>query len=549
MNPGLTYLLRKRAVGKARQLRRRMRGPKGLLIGGFAALLVLGFVTPQIVARLSAQATPLPPGYADMLRLWGPPGLFLFGLAGALSARGLYFTPAEIDLLFAAPVSRRQLLLYSVLARLGLAALSAAWAAIVMSRQATHWYGALAGVFLGIAFLQLAGQAAGLVFANVSERLAKPLRRVVTIGFLTVIGAVLLVGGALVPRAAEVIEAARAVASSPPVRIVTALARPMIEVFVAADVTSFLAWLGAAVLVLGTIVLVMTRLDVAYLEASLATSARVQAKLRRLRTGGAGRASETAATRSIPPRRLPMPARLAGVGPIAWRQLVAMSRDVRALVTSIVIAVPATLVPLLLLSSRGDPSRGLGPALIGALVLSLMITQHFAFDFRRDLDRMPFLKSLPVSPLAVAAGQLVSATLLFTLMQCGLLATIVLAAGSMPPALGLAIAVLLPFANWIVAAIDNALFLLLPYRLVPDDPGSMPFMGRLMLAMFVKVVALLIIGGGSVTAAFFLWKWGERSLLAGTLGAVAVLALAAVALTALVGRAFAAFDVTQDVPG
>ena len=44
--------------------------------------------------------------------------------------------------------------------------------------------------------------------------------------------------------------------------------------------------------------------------------------------------------------------------------------------------------------------------------------------------------------------------------------------------------------NWLVTALDNGLFLLFPYRLAVKDAGQMPFMGRLMMVTFVKMMLL-----------------------------------------------------------
>ena len=123
MNPGLAYLLRMGVVGKFRYVRRRMRGAKGALFTIGAVVVMLFLIVPQVAMRFSGRSLERATQSADSIRLWGPAILLAVSILGALSARGVYFKPAEVDFLFPAPVSRRELLLYNVLSKLGTVAL------------------------------------------------------------------------------------------------------------------------------------------------------------------------------------------------------------------------------------------------------------------------------------------------------------------------------------------------------------------------------------------------------------------------------------------
>ena len=61
--------------------------------------------------------------------------------------------------------------------------------------------------------------------------------------------------------------------------------------------------------------------------------------------------------------------------------------------------------------------------LVGGLVFYsfLLLPTAFKFDFRRDVDRLTVLKSLPISPTAVTLGQLAVPVLLCTLFQVAVL--------------------------------------------------------------------------------------------------------------------------------
>ena len=108
MNPGLAYLLRRTAVGKVRHFRRRIRDGKGRFVVVFATLIVVAFLVPQVMSPTTDEQARRVAQYANLLRLWGPPTLVLCALASAFSGGGIYFKPAEIDFLFPAPLSRRQ---------------------------------------------------------------------------------------------------------------------------------------------------------------------------------------------------------------------------------------------------------------------------------------------------------------------------------------------------------------------------------------------------------------------------------------------------------
>ena len=111
--------------------------------------------------------------------------------------------------------------------------------------------------------------------------------------------------------------------------------------------------------------------------------------------------------------------------------------------------------------------------------------------------------------------------------------------------------VVLPVAlllSWVSVSLDNLLFLHMPHRILPKDPGQFQFMGRLMLVTFLKMMALLLVFGiSSVPAVVILVLLDGPPELA-ALSTVPLLAVFAVAFTWLVGRAFRGFDVGKDVP-
>ncbi len=97
-------------------------------------------------------------------------------------------------------------------------------------------------------------------------------------------------------------------------------------------------------------------------------------------------------------------------------------------------------------------------------------------------------------------------------------------------------------------AIDNAIFLTWPYRVIPEDPGDMGFMGRNMAITSVKVgIVSLLAVGAALGSAVVVRALGGSVLLVGA-GASLLLALACIPMTLFVARAFARLDVSVDIP-
>ena len=179
---------------------------------------------------------------------------------------------------------------------------------------------------------------------------------------------------------------------------------------------------------------------------------------------------------------------------------------------------------------------------------SLLTGDNLAFDFRRDLDRMPILKSLPLSPHAIASGQIAAATLFVTGVQYLGVAIVVAVTDVLPLARVAWLLLILPLANWSAVAIDNALFLFMPYRTVAEDPGDVAFVGRMMLSMVFKLATLALVGGTAIGFGLTARALAGGSFAVGALAASCWLACACVPVTLLVSHAFQRFDVALDTP-
>jgi hypothetical protein len=421
-----------------------------------------------------------------------------------------------------------------------------------LARWATHWYGGVAACVLFLIFMQLSSQLGGLFFATVGDRLARPVKRFGAIAILCAVA--LLVsrhtGFGAMTEFSQILAGLESVRETPGIQQVAWITRPFIEVLGSPDVSRMLLWSAASIGVLAILLAIMMALDVAYLEGAVATSRKFQKMLERARGGGGAMSvsGPSKARFSLP--HLPF---LGGAGAIAWRQFTEVTRHPKPILMLGFMMVISVL-PMSLVMSRYsyEPagSKGFGATLLILLpmvVMTTMMTMHLTFDFRRDVDRLAFLKSLPLRPFGVACGQLIANTMLLTVLQ--------LVAVSFLAVLGIAdvltLLVLTPvllLINWVSVGLDNLFFLLMPHRIVPKDPGQAQFMGRLMLVMGLKSLSLMVTLAVAAIPAMVISMVVDGPGELAVLSTTPVLAAFALLFTWLIGRSFQSFDVSKDIP-
>lgn len=158
-------------------------------------------------------------------------------------------------------------------------------------------------------------------------------------------------------------------------------------------------------------------------------------------------------------RRMP---RCWGAGALAWRQLVGARRHWGSLLTAMIAPAVLSCFPGFIIAD--PPIAFLITTGTLAFYTFLLLPTSLYFDFRRDLDRLPTLKGLPIAPAAAVIGQTLAPVLIATVFQSAVLAFVV-AARSLPTHYLLtAILVMIPL-NVLVFALDNLIYLLYPYRM------------------------------------------------------------------------------------
>lgn len=542
MNPGLRYLLWAGFRGMFRRVARRGRTFRGFVSTAFGVLFFALVIGSQLMVLVTAMDEPR---RHDPAMQGFSVALLLFMVSSVVAADAPFFWPQEVQFLFPAPLRRRDLLLYTLLSRGWVQLFSGIWLGLVGMRMAVRPLAALPAVILSVLWLFVLTTLVGLLKLAIGDRLPPRLGRMVRPALYAAAG----VAGWLFYRQSQAVGFGPAVGElfqSRAVRIAMLPARPFAEVFAAETTSAALAWSAASLaLVLATAGAVLV-MGVDFRERSLVSSARRFEAIRRMRRGRGGLAS-AAAPRN---RRLPVPsfAFLGAAAPIARRQAYELGRGLRTLTALAFMAGMAFFyvigIPRWLGSERGE----LGTSLVVlAVVFPLFGTGGFSIDFRRDVERIAWLRTLPLRPTAVAVGEVFVAAAIVALFNLLLLVLAVWAVdgwveGRMAV---LAAVVALPVA-WLAVTLENWLFLLFPTRTQADGGQQSAFVGKQLIKMIFKffLLAAVAVAAGLVALA---GEWLADTLGA-ALGALIVVGLACWGATLLLARAYQGFDLTVDTP-
>lgn len=543
MHPALLILLRLSVRSLIRRILHSLKTPRGAIFLGLSLFMLCLWVGPTILAAFTNErADP------ESVRVLAP--LALLGMCVGVTVtsageRAVYFTPDEVDFLFAGPFTRRELLGYKVLCSTLGAIFTALFISVFLLRAGTWWIAVYIGAFLALLFIQFLSMTFVLIRQIVTEHAYTRLRKLLLAAVVTLIAVGLwqaLAVGAEQGFMALLRQFRETWAGY-------CLLAPF-DVFsrtITAE-TLFPGLAGWATLALSVdlalLVLVM-RLDANYLEAAAAISQKIYS-----RTERAKRAGVVAASVSRRSARWHMPSlpRIGGVGPIAWRQLTTAMRNARGpLFVLVIIAIGAG--PAAMLLARGDDIPGpMVWTLIGlAAWMSLWFTMIVPFDFRGDLDRMDWLKMLPLRPMAIVLGQLAAPVLIFTALHILLFSGFAVLVESWRLVLFAASMFILPY-NFLHFGVDNLIFLLFPTRMGAVSPGDFQAFGRQMAVFLIKISSLLVCCGVAAGLGFLAFWLVAKSWVVFTLVSWVALVLMAAAVVPYIAWAFERFDVSVDTP-
>ncbi|MFO0926624.1 MAG: putative ABC exporter domain-containing protein [Gemmataceae bacterium] len=535
MSGALWVLLGLQMRGWLRYLGRSLTTVRGVLLALLGMIVFVPWLISLAVARPGGGMDPIE------VRRYGPALLIFYCVTNLLFSsheRALYFTPAEVQFLFPGPFGRRQVLAYKLLLTL-LVGLPATLIMAAVFRVRDGWFPAtVLGVLLATTFMQLFTTALALLASAAGETGYGRGRRLALL-------AVALAGAAVLWQAGEgVASHPEALLDTTAWRVVATPLRPIFAAMLAHSASELAVPALAALAVNAALVFLVFTLDAHYEEAAAATSARIYARIQRLR-GKNAEVTEAAGPRRKRRWAVPVFPHLGGVGPIVWRQMVA---GVRGLGRIVLVMAVMTAALLLSFGREKLDEQELVLVMLGILTvwMALFLTNLVPFDFRGDLDRIAILKTLPIVPWRLALGQLVVPTLLLSALQGGLF---LLAAVRWPgqlPVLLVAGVLAIPYTFFLVA-MDNLLFLLFPVRLMAATPGDFQALGRNVLLSMGKLFGLGVVGGVAALG------WVVLALVTGDQWASLVAAwlvffLAGAVLVPLVGKAFEWFDVGRDTP-
>ena len=558
VHPGTMRLLRYQMAARFSRTLRSFRGRRRLVLSILA--LLLGFVW---IGQAAAGLLFREPADPQKLQVWIPLGLLAYALWHLLKTacytpiEPFEWTPAEREMLGAAPLRRSELVMYR-LATVGMAAsVKAACFCLVMLPDIRVWWICLPAMLLALLLIDLLRMAIEIFAYGISRRAFLQFRTaVLTVAATCVMSAA--VSTFYKPRVAtdsSILEllgiAKQFLASLMELRTtwVGTVAELPFRVFghlIVAPTFSppLVRYLLAAVAMVVGMIGAVVWLDGHFLRRRLAAE-------RARFPGILANSTSKQGTQRGSARTVRVPYRLRGVGSLAWRQM----RGVVHYRTSVAVSLiaPALLSCVVLVHPKATLS--IIAELVGTLAFYsfLLLPTALKFDFRRDVDRLGVLKSLPISPTAVTLGQLAVPVVITTLFQTAVLLIVIALRPYHPGLLAMALLVLMP-VNVLIFSLENLIFLLYPYR--PGQEGIGVFI-RSILTFTAKGILFGI--GLGVTIAWALvskrlsLQWTTVTDQTGwvmlfTAGMWLLTVSLAVTTTALLASVYRHFDPSQDTP-
>ena len=508
MIDALLYLTRTSIWNRLAVQARRLRQPR------YAIALVLGAVYFWVVLlRPASQPSRAPTSLWNNAETITSLGILLLMLGGWVfrgERMALAFTPAEVQFLFAAPLTRRGLISFKLFRSQLVILFNAVIWVFVLRRSGSVLAAPLrfVGTWMLFSNLSLHRLGAALVRTSLVEHGRSGIRRHLPAILLGTAGAiaVLLILRDAVPAiraargAGEITRAIEHAADLPAARALLFVPRLIVAPSFAQSTAEWMQAAGASLLILLVQLFWVIQSDVAFEEAAVQASVERARRLdaRRRRSGQANAGTSRKVKRTIPLR----PSGLPG-GAIVWKNTLLLMRTGR--VGSVVgLALMAIVLSLPAVESRGIDSRFIAiAALIMVVLLIVLGSRVLQNDFRQDAEHVPALKTLPISGAQLVGAEVVSSALPISLLQIGLVLVAYVATlgdGGLPIPLGLRTGILLmsPLMlitiNATTVTIQNAAALLFPgwVRVTPVVGGGVETMGQGILVTGVLLLTFLV---------------------------------------------------------
>lgn len=553
MNSALWLLLRLRFKGWGRRLGRTVQTVKGAILTGVFGLMILLWITSVVFSAFMTGRAP--PGAATApafeVERYGPLVLLVYCL-GMVATGGaqtpFVFSPPEVQFLFSGPFSRRQLLTYKIISQFLLVLPVSIFMSFALRSLAGTMLSGLMAALLTFAFMQLFGLTVNLVACAAGEVMYSRARRIILLAVLIMLAGAALWGMNAAGFTGGIVDTLKAIEQTDIFQYAISPFKWFVKVLTAQelDLQLFRYTAQALAVNVGMLVLVYA-LDARYMEQAAANSEKRYARLQKMRSGGfAGLATMKSGKPKF--HLTPLP-RLGGVGPIVWRQMLGAVRSHRILGILVFATVISCIGPVIAATSSGGNDDTAVPYSLAAmaLVMSMLLNQALAFDFRADVDRIEVLKTLPIPAWRIAVGQLITPVLYSSLYQVFVIAVLHLVLGHLGLVLAFTVALAVP-VNLLLTGVENWLFLLFPARMGPAHPGDFSHAGRHMLLMMGKGIALLFgLGLPAIFSATAFLAMGRNWFFAVVAAFFPAFILSLLPIP-LVTLAFKNFDVSRDTP-
>lgn len=561
---GLRLLIRMKARGVLRSQLRRLKRPSSwifLLLGLGLSSLWIG----SIILSGSMRTGHAQPDWKVMFGSQvGLLVLLLLTIIGSFNHRGLYLPKEEIELCFAAPLSRSDLLRYRLLINQFKSLFAGLVFGIAAGARMHNAPFASLGVIVTMLTVPILGQGMAVLLGESENRLGKLAAKLPTRVLLRVMLGVFIFGAIAFFSSdnrvlAPLFDAGgggawsvERVAAIPIVHAVLWPFTPWAAMITAHTWSDFLPWFGFACGFWMVAFETVARLNVDFRELSLETSADIAKRLNRVRKGSFS-AGQTSVTRVTIGWTVPW---LFGRGPfgaVAWHKLASIIRKAQGTLTMSAFVILFITILSLAIERESTVKNLLGGSAFIAAIGTVYMCAILRFDFRSDLEIMDSIKAWPLHP-----AKLFLATILPEVVFVGGLLALVLLGraafmGVFHPALFGFIA-FQPLVTFTFVAVDNAVFLFAPVRYTPGEDGALQNMGRSLVMMLLRILLVVVVVIVAGLPAFGVWallstgfETSRETALWGA-GSVAWAGLAAVdfGLVVLGGMMLRRFDVARD---
>jgi hypothetical protein len=416
------------------------------------------------------------------------------------TAKGLAFTRPEVQFLFSAPLTRRQLLQYKLSSGQVSALLSSAFLTVMFRRNAAAPM-FFAGTWLMLMTINAHAAAVALARQSLGQHgWAGFVRQRMTLLVLaTVFIAALVVIAPAWPRLVsangprEVIDELQRLTTSGLGAVIFWPFKAVVRPVISASAWAFFRALPGALVLLGLNYLWVLRADTAFEEVSAERAEKV-AKL--MRAGPSGYIQPTVKKAGATPFPLATSGRPEMA--IVWKNLIQLGRY--ATRTKLIVMTISLVLPIagLAIAMRGEPIVDTAQFLtLFALGMTVFFgPQSVKNDFRRDLTNLAILKAWPMRGPALVRGEVMAAACVLT--SVAWLVIVLGAVLSFGEARMITYAatgiILAPGVILLQVILQNMFVLLFPaWAMPPADPAAaMQGIGMRYVLMIVSIIALLL---------------------------------------------------------